>query len=68
MLQQSAPEIYPESYYDESSPHYLGGNHNVALQQLKDGNIPRKYAEGAQEYASMRLKQASEETSVNSYM
>lgn len=40
-LQQSHQQNYPESYYDESSPHYMGGAHNVALQNLKSGNIPQ---------------------------
>ena len=33
-------QVYPESYYDEQSPHYKGGAHNVALQKLKDGEVP----------------------------
>jgi len=40
----SPDEEHPSSYYDESSPHYLGGAHNVALQQLREGNVPTKYA------------------------
>lgn len=28
----------PESFYDENSPHYMGGAHNVALKQLAEGS------------------------------
>jgi len=38
LLKQSRE--YPESYYDETSPHYMGGAHNVALENLKDGKVP----------------------------
>lgn len=41
VLKQSAIREYPDSYYDEASPHYMGGAHNVALMQLKNGNIPQ---------------------------
>lgn len=44
VLKQSHVQEYPESYYDETSSHYLGGAHNVALEQLKAGNIPQKYS------------------------
>ena len=38
LLKQSRE--YPESYYDETSPHYMGGAHNVALENLKNGKVP----------------------------
>jgi hypothetical protein len=42
ILKQSNQQTqeFPASYYDSSSPHYMGGAHNVALQRLKEGNIP----------------------------
>ncbi len=44
LLKQSRQEEqYPESYYDESSSHYLGGAHNVALKQLKTANTSKAY-------------------------
>lgn len=44
LLKQSRQEKqYPESYYDESSSHYLGGAHNVALQSLRTANTSKAY-------------------------
>jgi hypothetical protein len=34
MLQAARPEQHPESYYDETSSHYMGGAHNAALKSI----------------------------------
>jgi hypothetical protein len=53
ILKQARTQEFPESYYDETSPHYLGGAHNVALQQLKSGNIPQAYSRTSEDQSGM---------------
>jgi hypothetical protein len=69
VLKQSRPSIlleqeHPESFYDSSSPHYMGGAHNVALAQLSDPKaVPRTPSQeslgGAHNAALYALKQQS---------
>jgi len=42
LLKQSLDheESLPDSYYDPTSSHYLGGAHNAAMLELISGNIP----------------------------
>lgn len=40
-LQSSHKTEYAESYYDEESPHYMGGAHNVALANIRNGLKPK---------------------------
>ena len=43
-LQASHAEKHPASYYDSSSSHYMGGAHNVLLNQALKGDAPKKVA------------------------
>lgn len=49
ILKQAHTQEYPESYYDETSSHYLGGAHNVALEKLKSGKIPQKNTKSSED-------------------
>lgn len=72
LLKQAKVQDYPDSYYDETSSHYMGGAHNAALATLKGGKIPEQgkpasyydvtsphYQGGAHNVALNRLKEES---------
>jgi len=49
-LQSSRKPDYTESYYDEQSPHYMGGAHNVALANIRQGLKPKLESGHADSY------------------